>query len=231
MYKIKTNAVTCFFFDLLLVFVYKLVYTKKYIKRMEVDKMIIGYGRVSTADQSLDVQTDAIEKYAKEHGQELRLFTEKKSGGKRDREALAQAMDMARKGDVFVIYKLDRLARSTKDLLEITEELARRGVQFVSINDQLDTTTAAGKAMFGMLAVFAEFERNIIRERTDAGLQAARRRGRVGGRPTVEEATKKRVRMLYAAGESASDIAKEYGIGRSTIYKIINEEVKMQESK
>lgn len=185
--------------------------------------MIIGYGRVSTADQSLDVQTDAIEKYAKEHGEELRLFTEKQSGGKRDRQALKQAMDTARKGDIFVIYKLDRLARSTKDLLEITEELTQRGVQFVSINDSLDTTTAAGKAMFGMLAVFAEFERNIIRERTEAGLQAARRRGRTGGRPTLDKRMKQQIKALYDSKESATDIAKSLNIGRSTVYKVLKE--------
>jgi DNA invertase Pin-like site-specific DNA recombinase len=185
--------------------------------------MIIGYGRVSTIDQSLNVQTDAIEKYAREHGEELRLFTEKQSGGKRDRQALKQAMDTARKGDIFVIYKLDRLARSTKDLLEITEELAQRGVQFVSINDSLDTTTAAGKAMFGMLAVFAEFERNIIRERTEAGLQAARRRGRTGGRPTLDKRMKQQIKALYDAKESATDIAKSLNVGRSTVYKVLKE--------
>ncbi|MGO1061072.1 recombinase family protein [Planococcus sp. FY231025] len=185
--------------------------------------MIIGYGRVSTIDQSLDVQTDAIEKYAADHGEELKLFTEKQSGGKRDRQALKQAMDTARKGDIFVIYKLDRLARSTKDLLEITEELAQRGVQFVSINDSLDTTTAAGKAMFGMLAVFAEFERNIIRERTEAGLQAARRRGRTGGRPTLDKRMKQQIKALYDAKESATDIAKLLNVGRSTVYKVLKE--------
>ena len=209
-----------------LAIVYKLVYTRKYIKRMGVDDMtkhIIAYIRTSRDDQNLDLQRDAVEAYAAEQGASLTVFEEQESGGKADRKELAAALKAARKGDVFVVYKLDRLARSTRQLYEVTDDLSARGVEFVSLSDSIDTTTAAGKAMFGMLAVFAEFERSIIQERTQAGLQAARKRGRVGGRPTVDDDTKRRVRKLYSAGESANDIAKEYGIGRSTVYKIIKE--------
>lgn len=185
--------------------------------------MIIGYARVSTADQSLDMQVSAIEKHAIEQGEEFKLFQEKESGGKAERKELQQALDMLRSGDKFVVYKLDRLARSTKQLYELSELLEKKGVEFVSLKDKIDTTTAAGRAMFGMMSVFAEFERSLIQERTKAGLEAARRRGKVGGRPTLDPKTKKRIKTLFDAGESASDIAKEYSIGRSTVYKVLKE--------
>lgn len=185
--------------------------------------MIIGYARVSTNDQNLDMQIGAFEKYAAEAGEEVKVFQEKESTRKK-RPELHRAMEMLRKGDTFIIYKLDRLARSAKELHEIAEALEKKGVNFVSINDSIDTTTAAGRAMFGMLAVFAEFERGLVQERTKAGLEAAKKRGKVGGRPTVSANTKKQVRTLHAAGHSAIDISKQYDIGRSTVYKILNEE-------
>lgn len=182
---------------------------------------IIGYCRVSTEDQNLDMQERAIEKYAEEKGLRLVMYVEKVSSRKSERVELLNAMKAATQGDLFVVYKLDRLARSTKELYELTEQLKEKQVDFVSISDAFDTSTPTGKAMFGMLAVFAEFERDIIQQRTKAGLEAARKRGRIGGRPTIDEKVKKRVRTLFEAGESASDIAKEYGIGRATVYKII----------
>ena len=184
---------------------------------------IIGYCRVSTEEQNLDMQERAIQKYAVDKGLGLVLYVEKVSSRKNDRTELANAMKAAAKGDLFVVYKLDRLARSTKELYELTEQLKEKQVDFVSISDAFDTSTPTGKAMFGMLAVFAEFECDIIQQRTKAGLEAARKRGRVGGRPAIDEKVKKRVRTLFESGESANDIAKEYGIGRATVYKIINE--------
>ena len=183
---------------------------------------IIGYARVSTDDQNLDMQQIAIEKYAKEKEFELVMYLEKISSRK-DRPELQNAFKAATKGDVFVVYKLDRLARSTKELYQLTDQLREKGVEFVSINDSFDTTTPTGKAMFGMLAVFAEFERDIIQQRTKAGLEAARKRGKVGGRPAIDEKTRRMIVKLYNAGESATDLAKEYQIGRATVYKIINE--------
>lgn len=185
-------------------------------------RRIIGYGRVSTDDQNLDMQIQAIERYATERKLELVMYLEKISSRK-ERPELRNALKAASKGDVFVVYKLDRLARSTKELYQLTEQLKEKDVEFVSINDNFDTTTPTGKAMFGMLAVFAEFERDIIQQRTRAGLEAARKKGKIGGRPAIDERTKKHVRTLFNSGESATDIAKEYGIGRSTIYKILNE--------
>ncbi|MFJ8262348.1 recombinase family protein [Rummeliibacillus sp. NPDC094406] len=184
---------------------------------------VIGYARVSTEEQNLDMQVQELEKYAADHGAELVLYTEKESSRK-ERQELKNAMKAATKGDIFAVYKLDRLARSTKELYTLTEELKNRDVSLVSINDAFDTTTPTGKAMFGMLAVFAEFERDIIQQRTKAGLEAARAKGRKGGRPSIDAKTKRQVKALYDAGESATDIAKEFGIGRATVYKIVNEE-------
>lgn len=183
---------------------------------------IIGYARVSTDDQNLDMQELAIEKYAKENNLELVMYLEKISSRK-ERPELQNAIKASTKGDIFVVYKLDRLARSTKELYQLTEELKTKWVEFVSIYDSFDTTTPTGKAMFGMLAVFAEFERDIIQQRTKAGLEAARKRGKVGGRPKIDDKTKRQVVTLFNAGESATDIANEYGIGRATVYKIVNE--------
>jgi DNA invertase Pin-like site-specific DNA recombinase len=185
--------------------------------------MIIGYARVSTEDQHLDMQIAAIEKYAADKNDRLLLFSEKESGGKADRKKLKKALDQLQQGDTFVIYKLDRLARSTKQLYEIHEILEKRGVNFVSLSDSIDTNTAVGKAMFGMIAVFAEFEKNLIQERTRAGLEAARRKGHTGGRPPLTQSQKSQIIKLFEAGEKATDIAKEYGIGRSTVYKVVNE--------
>lgn len=188
--------------------------------------MIIGYARVSTKDQSLEVQEQAIKEYAKKIGEDYVIYSEKESGGKADRVELKNALKAVQKGNKFVVYKMDRLARSTKQLYEITDDLSNQGVEFISIQDNLDTTTSMGRAMFGMLAVFAEFERDIIRERTQSGLESARKQGRVGGRPTVTSSVKRKVVALYRGGEGATDIAKEYGIGRSTVYKILKEEEK-----
>lgn len=185
--------------------------------------MIIGYARVSTADQSLEIQEEAIKTYAENNNDDYIIYREKESGGKSNRQELHHALKALQKGNKFVVYKLDRLARSTRQLYDLSEQMKDKGVEFVSLQDNIDTTTSTGKAMFGMLAVFAEFERDIIRERTQAGLNAARKSGRVGGRPNIKSDTKRRIKSLKESGESAKDIAREYGIGRSTVYKIIND--------
>jgi DNA invertase Pin-like site-specific DNA recombinase len=180
----------------------------------------IGYARVSTADQSLNLQMDALNEYGCEE-----IFQEKMSGAKDDRPELNQALRMLRSGDKFVVYKLDRLARSTKRLIEIADELKERKIEFVSIQDNIDTSSPAGKAMFGMLSVLAEFERDIIRERTLAGLKAARARGRKGGRPKVNTQKLRQAVILYKSQEmTVKEIHQETGVSPSTLYRALSEE-------
>jgi DNA invertase Pin-like site-specific DNA recombinase len=182
--------------------------------------MIIGYARVSTVDQSLDLQLDALSEFGCEE-----IFKEKISGAKDDREELKQALRMLRAGDKFVVYKLDRLARSTKRLIEIADELREKEVEFVSIQDKIDTGTAAGKAMFGMLSVLAEFERDIIRERTMAGLKAARARGRKGGRPKVnQQKLNQAIAMYHSKRMTVKEIEEATEVSAATIYRELKKE-------
>jgi DNA invertase Pin-like site-specific DNA recombinase len=140
--------------------------------------MMIGYARVSTQDQNPALQLDALKSVGCD-----RIFEEKASGAQRDRPELKAALEFMREGDVLVAWKLDRLARSLGQLIETVESLERRGIGFRSLTEQIDTTTPAGKLTFHIFGAMAEFERSIIRERTRAGLDAARARGRMGGRP------------------------------------------------
>ncbi|HHY22553.1 MAG TPA: recombinase family protein [Bacilli bacterium] len=177
--------------------------------------MIIGYARVSTRDQSLNMQIDALKKAGCE-----RIYQEVVSGAKDEREQLQLALATLRAGDKFVVYKLDRLARSTLKLLKVSEQLEKQGVELVSLQDKIDTTTSMGKAMFRMLSVLAELERDMIRERTNAGLEAARARGRKGGRPRknkkkVEQALK----MYYTKQFTINDIVEATGVSSSTLYR------------
>ncbi|KEP24859.1 recombinase family protein [Bacillus altitudinis] len=182
--------------------------------------MIIGYARVSTVDQSLNLQIDSLSEFGCDE-----IFQEKVSGARDDRTELMNALRMLRAGDKFVVYKLDRLARSTKSLIEIAENLRNKNVEFISIQDNLDTSTAAGKAMFGMLSVLAEFERDIIRERTLSGLKAARARGRKGGRPKVNKQKLNQALALYHSKRmTVREIQEITGISPATLYRAIKEE-------
>src|SRR3954471_14298093 len=140
--------------------------------------MLIGYARVSTVDQNLALQRDALTEAGCQ-----KIFTEQMSGAVADRPALHDALEFARSGDTLIVWKLDRLARSMKQLIETVETLRLRGIGFRSLTEALDTTTAQGRLVFHMFGALAEFERSLIRERTQAGLAAARRAGRTGGRP------------------------------------------------
>jgi len=140
--------------------------------------MNVGYARVSTRDQKPELQLDAL----REAGCE-RIFEEKASGAQRDRPELKAALDYMRGGDTLVVWKLDRLARSMKQFVDTVEGLDKRGIGFRSITESIDTVTPGGKLVFHVFGALAEFERSIIRERTEAGLRAARDRGRLGGRP------------------------------------------------
>src|SRR5574339_1059374 len=151
--------------------------------------MFVGYARVSTQDQTLDLQKDALEKIGC-----TKIFTDTASGAKAERKGLEDALGYVREGDILVVWRLDRLGRSLKHLIETITELNKQGIGFKSIQENIDTTTSGGKLVFHIFGALAEFERDIIKERTQAGLNAARARGRKGGRPkaltskTIEQA-------------------------------------------
>lgn len=183
--------------------------------------MKIGYARVSTKDQVLDLQIDALEK----DGCEL-IFKETASGAKTDRPELQKLLNHLRKGDIVVVYKLDRLGRSLKHLLEVVSELNSKEVGIRSINDAIDTTTPQGRLFFNISASFAEFERDLIRERTKSGLEAARARGRKGGRRQgmTKEAEQKAIlaETYYKEGKmGVNQIAEEIGVSKMTLYKYL----------
>jgi len=182
--------------------------------------MKIGYVRVSTMEQNYDLQLDALEKAGCE-----KFFTDKISGAKSDRPGLNEALNFLRAGDCLVIWRLDRLGRSLKHLIEVAEGLAAREVGLVSLQDDFNTTTSGGKLVFHFFGALAEFERNLIRERTMAGLAAARSRGRKGGRNKALDATK--TAMLKSLHKSKShsvkDICKQLEISRPTFYRYLNE--------
>jgi DNA invertase Pin-like site-specific DNA recombinase len=183
--------------------------------------MKFGYARVSTRDQNLEAQLDALDAAGCN-----KIITEKASGnGSKERPELDRLVENLREGDTLVVYKLDRLGRSTFKLLGLTEELQQRGVEFVSLKDQIDTGSAIGKAMFRMLAVLAEMERELIVERTQAGLQAARKRGRVGGRPRVDKKSVDRALKLYESKEySVAEITELTGVSKATLYRRLKEQ-------
>ncbi len=180
--------------------------------------MLIGYARVSTQDQNLDLQIDALKAAGCE-----KIFIEKASGAQRDRPELQAAIEYARSGDTLVVWKLDRLARSIKQLIETIEGLGGRSIGFRSLTEAIDTTTAGGRLIFHIFGALAEFERAIIKERTRAGLDAAKARGRVGGRPPKlsEEDIKAAKALLADDGITAAEAAKRIGVSLATLYRYL----------
>lgn len=180
--------------------------------------MLIGYARVSTRDQKQHLQLDALQEAGCE-----RIFEETASGVKRDRPELKAALDFIRAGDTLVVWKLDRLARSTRQLLETVEDLQRRGVGFKAVTQSIDTTSAGGRLIFTVFGAIAEFERGIIGERTRAGLDAARSRGHKGGRPrSLSDKDLKQAHALLADAEiTVEDVARRLGVGPSTLYRYL----------
>ncbi|MBB3694878.1 recombinase family protein [Sphingomonas sp. BK580] len=177
--------------------------------------MLIGYARVSTSEQDLTPQLDAL----REAGCEP-TFSDKASGAKANRIGLADALSHARAGDVLVVWKLDRLGRTMKGLVDLAAELAERGIGFRSLTDGIDTAGTAGKLVFHIMAAMAEMERDLNRERTTAALMVAKREGRVGGRKTVM--TPKRLeaaRKLLASGMPMREIAPAIGVSVPTLYR------------
>src|SRR5690606_34967520 len=181
--------------------------------------MIFGYSRVSKGDdQNAGLQLKAF----KEAGVE-KTFREKASGGRWDRPELHKMLDQLRKGDVVVVWKLDRLSRSLKDLLVIMERINQVGAGFKSLTESIDTTTPAGRMMMQMVGSFAEFEREMIRERTSAGLAAARAEGRIGGRRPKLDVTKRReiAESVTSGRKTGAEMARLFGISQPTVSRIV----------
>ncbi|HAB36956.1 MAG TPA: DNA invertase [Rhodobacteraceae bacterium] len=177
--------------------------------------MLIGYARVSTKDQDLSLQNEALEQAGCD-----RIFEDHASGAKSDREGLRLAFEVLRKGDSLVIWKLDRLGRSVKDLVSIVADLEKRGVHFKSVTDNIDTSTTSGRFFFHVMASLAQMERELMVERTCAGLDAAKKRGRVGGRRRAMTDSKiAAAKRLLADGVPTKDVAKDLGVSVPTLYR------------
>ncbi len=177
----------------------------------------IGYARVSTRDQNLDLQIAALKAVGCE-----RIYKEAMTGTKRDRPELNRTLEHLRTGDTLVVYKLDRLGRSVKDLVELVGDLEKRGVHFQSTTDSIDTSTPAGRFFFHVMASLAQMERELLVERTNAGLEAARAQGRVGGRKRAMTDSKlESAKKLLASGAAPRDVAADLGVSVPTLYRWI----------
>lgn len=180
--------------------------------------MLVGYARVSTAEQSLNLQIDALRRHGVPEG---KIYTDTRSAVAKHRPVLARIWKHLRPGDVLVVWRLDRFARSMKELIHRTEELQQMGVDLRSLTESIDTSTAGGKLIFHVMGALAEFERQLIVERTIAGLQAAKDRGVVMGRkPKLTAEDVDRVAKLLAEKKTITAIADEMGVSRPTIIKV-----------
>src|SRR5437588_10526294 len=183
--------------------------------------MLIGYARVSTQDQTLDLQKDALQQI-----EGTQIYYDTASGAKSDRQGLEEAIHFTREGDTLVVWRLDPLGRSLKHLIETVSDLHERKIGFKSITENIDTTTSGGKLIFHVFGALAEFERDLIRERTQAGLLAARARGRRGGRPRTSALNDPKkvfiAQSLYNDKHNTiADICKTLHISRSTLYRYV----------
>jgi DNA invertase Pin-like site-specific DNA recombinase len=180
--------------------------------------MLIGYVRVSSNDQETNLQVEALKSAGCE-----RIYREKASGGRWDRPELHRLLDQLRKGDVLVVWKLDRLSRSLRDVLTIMEKLGEAKVGFRSLTEAIDTTTPAGRMMMQMVGAFAEFERAMLRERTKAGLDAARREGRIGGRKPklTPQQQKEIIRMVSKGDKTAAAAARLFKVHPATVCRVL----------
>jgi DNA invertase Pin-like site-specific DNA recombinase len=190
--------------------------------------MLVGYARVSTQDQHLDLQLDAL----KAAGCEKIFTDEGVSGSKTDRPGLNQALEFCRKGDTLVVWKLDRLGRSLAHLIDVVTDMGTTGVDFKSLQESIDTSTPSGKLVFHMMGAMAEFERDLIRERTNAGLAAARSRGRNGGRPQTLSAAQVKMGKALAINPdlTVKQICEQLGCSRATYYRQIVPQTKALQS-
>jgi DNA invertase Pin-like site-specific DNA recombinase len=179
--------------------------------------MLIGYARVSTHEQTLNLQQDALQKAGCN-----KIFTDTASGAKTERVGLEEALNYVRKGDTLVVWRLDRLGRSLPHLIATMTDLENRGIGFKSLTENIDTTTSGGKLIFHIFGALAEFERNLIRERTQAGLTAARARGKTGGRPKVLTGRKLSIAQdLYDRRHPIAEILQTLKVSKATFYRSI----------
>jgi len=176
---------------------------------------VIGYARVSTKEQDLSLQLDALSKYGCD-----RIFTDKLSSVK-ERQGLTDALGYLREGDTLVVWKLDRLCRSLPDLIKISEQIRMMGAQLVSITESIDTSTPAGRLYFNILGALGQMERELIQERVKAGLAAARRRGKVPGKPRVSEEKLELARRELSAGRTYPEVARILGVHPQTLYRLV----------
>jgi DNA invertase Pin-like site-specific DNA recombinase len=179
--------------------------------------MLIGYARISTQEQTLNLQKDALQQAGC-----TKIFTDTASGAKAERKGLHEALNYVRRGDSLVVWRLDRLGRSLPHLITTMTALEDRGIGFKSLTENIDTTTSGGKLIFHIFGALAEFERNLIRERTHAGLTAARARGKRGGRPKAMTVQKRSIAQeLYDTGHPILDICRTLKISRASLYRAI----------
>lgn len=178
--------------------------------------MIFGYARISTLDQNHALQMDALHAAGCD-----KIITETASGSRTDRAELSGLIENCRSGDVIVVWRLDRLGRSLRHLIELSEQLQARGIALRSLNESIDTSTASGRFMFSILGALGQMEREIIVERTKAGLRAAAARGRRGGRPpALDDAKVRAAKAMLASGTmSAGEVARQLGVSASTLYR------------
>jgi DNA invertase Pin-like site-specific DNA recombinase len=182
--------------------------------------MLIGYARIPTHEQTLNLQRDALEKTGC-----TKIFTDTASGARTERKGLEEALNYVRKGDTLVVWRLDRLGRSLSHLIATMTDLEERGIGFKSLTENIDTTTSGGKLIFHIFGALAEFERNLIRERTQAGLSAARARGKKGGRPKALTGKQLAIaRDLYEKRHPIAEICRTLKISRATLYRSIQAE-------
>jgi DNA invertase Pin-like site-specific DNA recombinase len=187
--------------------------------------MLIGYARISTHDRTLNLQQDALTKAGCN-----KIFTDTASGAKVERKGLDEALGYVRKGDTLVVWRLDRLGRSLPHLIATMARLEEQGIGFKSLTENIDTTTSGGKLIFHIFGALAEFERNLIRERTQAGLTAARTRGRTGGRPKALTAKQRSIALdLYEKRHSIAEICRTFKISKATLYRYIKIQARDQQ--
>jgi DNA invertase Pin-like site-specific DNA recombinase len=188
--------------------------------------MLIGYARVSTYEQTLNLQQDALTKAGCN-----KIFTDTASGAQTERKGLEEALNYVRKGDTLVVWRLDRLGRSLPHLISTLTDLEEQGIGFKSLTENIDTTTSGGKLIFHIFGALAEFERNLIRERTQAGLAAARTRGRKGGRPKALTGKKLSIAQdLYDKRHPIKEICQTLKVSKATLYRSLKTEERDQQS-